>query len=443
VVTAYNGKAEISHMGDATRLTLWQLICFGALSLPIAMGGLVLVTFIPTFYAVDLGLGLGVVGAIFVFGRLLDVITDPLIGYLSDTTQSRFGPRRPWIVIGLPFFCLAAWALFSPPDSVSLTYLIVASGAYFLCYTIVDIPFSSIGLEISPFTDERSVLASTKGIFQVLGALIAALIPVIFALKTAPALNLTTQLLVGFCIIGLVLFLCFVPHRDRLVTAPRESLLKTLKQTWASRPYRFIIGAFLLAQTSSSFTIAISVLYVTNIIGAPELIGGFIGLVLLSSALFMPLWVWVSKRWSKKKAWMAAIIICCLLLSLVPFFGAGDVIPFAIYCTLIGGTYGCDAIMPTSMLADIVYAEEHAGKPRLAGLYLAVKNSVSKLTFVAPMGLAFPMLEFSGFVSGSENTPKSLLILLFFYALLPIVIKLCALALVIKMPRTETLGSKA
>ena len=41
------------------RLTVWQLICYGALSMPIAMGGLVLVTFIPTYYAVDLGLGLG------------------------------------------------------------------------------------------------------------------------------------------------------------------------------------------------------------------------------------------------------------------------------------------------------------------------------------------------------------------------------------------------
>ena len=437
---AQTTKTAFDFAGDPPRLTLWQLISFGALSLPIAMGALVLVTFIPTFYAVDLGLGLAVVGAIFVFGRLLDVITDPLIGYLSDTTESRFGPRRPWVVLGVPLFCCAAWALFSPPENVTLIYLIIASGAYFLCYTILDIPFSSIGLEISPFTDERSVLASVKGIFQVLGSLFAALIPIIFVLKTAPALAMTTKALIVFSIIGLALYLIFLPHRDRSVTTPRLGFVKTLKQTWVSRPYRFIIGAFFLAQTSTSFTAALTVLYVTNIIGTPELIGGFLGLVLIASAVFMPFWVWVSKRWSKKTAWVMAIIFCCILLIFPPFFGPNDVIPFAMFCVFIGGAYGCDAIMPTSMLADIVYAEERGGKPRLAGLYLAGKNSVSKLTFIAPMGLAFPILEFSGFVPDTENDPKSLFILAFFFALLPIIIKLCALAVVLKMPRTETLG---
>lgn len=97
--------------------------------------------------------------------------------------------------------------------------------------------------------------------------------------------------------------------------------------------------------------------------------------------------------------------------------------------------------MPTSMLADIVYSEERDGKARLAGLYLAGKNSVSKLTFVAPMGLAFPVLEFSGFTAGTDNSPKSLLVLVFFFAVLPILIKICALSVVLKMPDTETLGA--
>ena len=432
-------KVNTEAQSELPTLTVWQLICFGALSLPIAMGGLVLAAFIPTYYAVDLGLGLSLVGFIFVAGRLLDVITDPIIGYLSDKTQSPYGPRRPWIIIGLPFYCLAVWCLFSPPETATLTYLIIASGAYFLFYTIVDIPFSSVGLEISPYTDERSILASAKGIFQTLGAVFAALVPIIWALETGASLSLTAKLLIGFCVTGLCLFLMFVPHRDRTVTAHQQSFIKTFKQTWVSRPYRFIIGAFLLTQTSSAFTVALTVLYVTNIIGAPELIGIFICIVLLSSALFMPVWVWASKRWSKKIAWTASIIICCLLLSFTPYFGAGDIIPYAIFCAFIGGTTGCDAIMPTSMLADIVYADEHEGKPRLAGLYLAGKNSVSKLTFIAPMGLAFPILELAGFTSGSYNSPQTLFMLLFFYALLPILIKICALFIVLKMPNTETL----
>ncbi|MFK8035610.1 MAG: MFS transporter, partial [Hyphomicrobiales bacterium] len=94
----------------------WQLLCFGVLTTPIAMGGLALVMFVPTFYAIDMGLGLAFVGAVFVFGRVLDVVTDPLIGYFSDQTSSRFGPRIPWIIIGTPIYCLSVLLLFSPPE---------------------------------------------------------------------------------------------------------------------------------------------------------------------------------------------------------------------------------------------------------------------------------------------------------------------------------------
>ena len=407
------------------------------------MGGLVLVTFIPTYYAIDLGLGLGLVGAVFVFGRLLDVITDPLIGYLSDETRTHLGPRRPWVILSTPLFCFAALMLFVPPETASLTYLIIASGAYFLFYTALDVPFSCIGLEISPFVHERSVLASTKGIFQVLGALIAALIPIVFSLTTRPSLILTTQVLFGLSVFGLVIFLLFVPHRERAITVPRLGFITTLKLTWSSRPYRFLIGSFLIAQSSTALTAALTVLYVTHIIERPTLIGLFLGLVLISSALFLPVWVWISKRKSKKSAWLISIALCCLLLAVVPFFGKDDIVIFAIFCMLIGGCYGCDAIMPTSMLADIVYSEERDGKSRLAGLYLAMKNSVSKLTFIVPMGLAFPILELSGFISGSANTDRTLFVLIFFYALLPIALKTIAFFIVWKMPRTEFLRASA
>jgi GPH family glycoside/pentoside/hexuronide:cation symporter len=88
-------------------LTLWQLMCFGVLTMPLAMGGVAFALFIPTFYAVDVGLGLTAVGVIFAAGRLLDVFTDPAIGHLSDETRSRWGARRPWIILGAPLYCIA------------------------------------------------------------------------------------------------------------------------------------------------------------------------------------------------------------------------------------------------------------------------------------------------------------------------------------------------
>jgi len=432
-------KIKTASSIGVQKLTTWQLICLNALSMPVAMAGLVLVTFIPTYYATELGLGLGAVGAVFVFGRLLDVVTDPLIGFFSDQTQSRFGPRTPWMMLGLPGFCLAAWLLFAPPENASLLYLICASGLYFLFYTILDIPYSSIGLEISPHVHERSVIASFKALFQVMGALCAALIPLIFLEQTGASLSFTVKLVFVFSILGLSLFLIFVPRRDRIIKAPRRGFLTSLKITWASRPYRYLIGSFLIVQTANSLTIGLTVLFVTHIIGAPELIGAFVGLVILSSAFFLPIWVWISKRYSKKRAWTMSLITGSLVLATTPFLNQGDIIPFATLCAVLGAAIGCDAIMPTSILADIVYDGEETRDQRHAGLYLAMKNSVSKLTFIAPMGLAFPILDGVGFVSGEDNSSSALTTLLFFYAALPILLRLIAIFIIRKMPETESL----
>ena len=60
------------------------------------------IVFIPRFYASDVGVSLAVVGTIMIAVRIFDVVTDPLMGYVSDHTRGRFGRRRPWIVAATP-----------------------------------------------------------------------------------------------------------------------------------------------------------------------------------------------------------------------------------------------------------------------------------------------------------------------------------------------------
>jgi len=134
-----------------------------------------------------------------------------------------------------------------------------------------------------------------------------------------------------------------------------------------------------------------------------------------------------------------SLITGSLVLATTPFLNQGDIIPFATLCAVLGAAIGCDAIMPTSILADIVYDGEETRDQRHAGLYLAMKNSVSKLTFIAPMGLAFPILDGVGFVSGEDNSSSALTTLLFFYAALPILLRLIAIFIIRKMPETESL----
>ena len=93
-----NGGGQTASAGSPGRLGALQLASYGFLTMPLAMAGLALLTYLPTFFAIDMGLGLGLVGGLFAAGRLLDIVTDPLIGHLSDRTRGPHGPRRPWMV---------------------------------------------------------------------------------------------------------------------------------------------------------------------------------------------------------------------------------------------------------------------------------------------------------------------------------------------------------
>lgn len=414
------------------KLSVWQLICLNALSLPLGMAGLAFVTIIPTFYAMDIGFGLGLVGMIFVVGRLIDVITDPVIGHLSDKTQRRNGTRLPWVILSVPLFCLAVWFLFSPPASVSLVYLVLASSAYFFFVTVLDIPYSSIAIEISSHMHERSVIASYKGVAQVLGATLVAFIPFVFTLETNVSLVFIAKIVSVFCLISTILFVLFVPKREVRTSSKHPKIVHAIFLAWKNVTYRRLISVFFLIQTANALTAGLTVLFVTHIIGRPDLIGLYLGVLLLSSALFFPLWIWVSKRWSKKIAWSAAILLCCAMLTTAPFLDENNVIFMFGFCIVIGGAFGCDAIMPTSMLADIVYIKGSDQKPAQAGLFLAIKNAASKLTFIAPMGIAFPVLEWVGLKPNTGITSGVVLTLVLFYAVVPIGLRLIAL----KMLRT-------
>ncbi|AMO72855.1 MFS transporter [Sphingorhabdus sp. M41] len=417
----------MSSSDDNVRIfNVWQLTCFGLLTTPLAMAGLAMAMYLPTFYAVDMGLGLGLVGAIFVLGRLLDIVTDPLIGHWSDETRSRFGPRKPWMIAGVLGFSVAVYLFLAPPDTIGPAYLILASGLYFLFYTILDVPYSSIGLEISPDVHERSLLAGSKAIFQVVGAIVAAALPFIMGYSIGEALHVIAYAIIALCFIGLMLFLLFVPTPARTIDSPRLTPVEALKSVLSDRRYRYLLVSFLIVQTANSLVAGLMVLYVVHIVGAAELVGLFLAVLLLSSAAFLPLWIYLSKRYSKKTSWMAAILLCAFALALIPLVGRGDVTGAIILSIIIGSTFGSDAIMPTSMLADIVYEKEQEGNNRLGGLYLAVKNSVSKLSFIVPMGLAFPALGYIGFETTGADGPNAMLTFLFFYSALPILLRLIA-----------------
>ena len=102
-----------------TRLRWGRLVPYALPSLVTSVAALPLALFVPAFYADELGLPLASVGAAIAASRLLDVVTDPLIGSLSDRFDTRWGRRKPWMIIGTPLFLVSVWQVFVPGENPS------------------------------------------------------------------------------------------------------------------------------------------------------------------------------------------------------------------------------------------------------------------------------------------------------------------------------------
>ena len=98
--------------GDA--LSAVRLIAYSAPSLATSVAALPMVLFVPAYYSGELGVPLAAVGGAIAVSRLLDVVTDPLIGTLSDRVRTPLGRRKPWMALGLPIFLLSLWKIFLP-----------------------------------------------------------------------------------------------------------------------------------------------------------------------------------------------------------------------------------------------------------------------------------------------------------------------------------------
>ena len=128
-------------------------------------------------YAKYFGLELTTIAAIMLVARLFDGITDPIIGVLSDRYRYRSETRKPWIVFGCLSLLICSYFLYVPPIGVSATYFLVWFMAFYLAWTVVEIPHLAWGSEVATSLQERNKLFSLRVIFFYAGAIVFYVLP--------------------------------------------------------------------------------------------------------------------------------------------------------------------------------------------------------------------------------------------------------------------------
>lgn len=417
------------------------LLAYGLPGLPLAVLGLPLYVYLPVLYAKDVGLSLTVIGIVLLAARLFDTVIDPLVGIASDRFATRRGRRKPWIVAGVPLLSVSAWMLLVPAEQAGAGYLLAWSLFAYLGWTLIALPYTAMGAEISNDYHERSRLTAMREMFIIAGTLLAVIVPGYLEWQgtaRADAMHTVAVMVIVMLPVCIGALLVVVGESSSTHTRPPG-----LRASWEllrnNLPFRRLLLAYLLNGIANGLPATLFLLFVAHALDAARWSGLFLVAYFLSGILALPAWLALSRRIGKKRTWLVSMVWASLVFASVPLLGSGDVIAFGVICVLSGLSLGVDQALPASMQADVVDADTAAGGGSSAGLYFGFWSMATKLALALAAGIAFPLLDALGFdPSASADESQNVAALVALYAALPVFFKLCAAAVIRKFPIDET-----
>ncbi|MFN3233576.1 MAG: MFS transporter [Alphaproteobacteria bacterium] len=430
-------------VGSHTRLSKSTMFFYSLPQMPVMMGFLPFALILPAFYSGELGLDLALYSNILLIVSLFDVFTDALIGRVSDKTRSRFGRRRIWMVIGIPLMIFGTYKLYLPSGPIDGWYFFIWAMVMRFGWTLLTIPYWSWGAELSPDYQERSRITGSRAASGLIGTLLiwAVLLVGLFGFDmggTTASVNLIGIVIIIALPITVGLAVWRVPERQDIspTTIP---IWEGVKLMWQNGPLKRLILAFLVGYTSFAITFQLYIFYVTSILQAGSAWIWLLSMTTFIGVLAVPVWVTISKRTGKHRAWGAALIISAIVGPLYLLLGPGDVlyaIPILIVLAFASGTF--DA-MPNSMKADVIDLDTVMTGEDRAALYFSAWAFTQKLAQTIAGYLTLQGLALAGFVPalGPNNDPDGLLALKLIFAVVPSVFFIAAAAIAWNYPITE------
>ena len=409
------------------------MLLYGLPGLPLAILGIPLYVYLPPFYAEQLGVG--AVGLLLLAARLWDVVTDPVVGGLGDRLRVGIGRRKTLILLGVPLLMFGVDQLFRPPDAAGAGHLLFWSFATYLAWTMVALPYSAWGAELSRDYDQRSSITGSREGFVLAGMLIAIVLPALTLSdpeqSTGAALEQLAWLLWLSLPLAVLITLLTVPEpRSLLPPVPWRQGWQLLRD---NRAFLRLLIAYVLNGLANALPATLFLLFAQHVLQAEGQAGIMLVVYFVAGLAGIPLWLWIARRIGKHRAWALSMLWAAGIFIWVPLLGPGDAWLFIIICLFSGLSLGVDMALPASIQADMVDADTARGGGQRTGLFFGLWGMATKLALALAVGLAYPLLGLAGFEANASNT-DGVWALSLLYGLAPVPFKLAAVWLVWHFP---------
>jgi len=405
--------------------------------------------FYSLIYLTDtVGVSAALAGIAILVGKFWDAVTDPLVGFLSDRTRSRWGRRRPYLLFGAIPLLLAMWYFFSAPDFSSRQTAGFLWATFALCllntaYTVVNIPYGSLTPEITKDYQERTTLNGFRFSFAVIGTILGAavVIPIVELAGNTHTGYSIVGLLFGFIMAATILTTFFTVRETASTEQPRPKtkFFETFGVVFKNKTYLRLVAVYTMNLTGITFVQTMLVYYFKYIYQDEGMTTIAMLLLLGVAMLCVPISVLVAKRIGKKRTYQLALGIL-VLSCLAMFLFAHTLGMIFTFCVMVfaGVGIGFGYVPPFAMLPDVVEVDAIQTKTRKEGAYYGMWTFFSKIGVALAAALSGVFLGFAKFVPNIvDQTASALYTIRLLIGPVPALIFLLGIVLVQKYPLDE------
>ena len=432
------------------KLTLGTKVKYGLADLGFALITSAMQFFLLFYYTDVAGIDPALAGLALMVGKLTwDAINDPLFGYWSDRTRSRFGRRRIYMLIGAVPLGFAAWIMFSLPKgltgvpaflAVLLSFWLVDS-----FHTMTNTPYSALTPELTRDYNERASLTSIRMIFSVLGYILgAALTTILAGIFQGSGLNLQQAWSATGAVFGVVAMITIlvtafsIKEKPELAGEPSKlPAFKAVAISFKNKPFIILMIAFILSSFSFTVLTALVAYFITYQLNMPDQVSFVLLVMLVMIGLFLVPAKLISDKINKGPTYALGLFIASVAV-MTGFFFPHQPTPLIYVVAIVAGIgFSTQWVCPWSMLPDVVEYDEKMTGERREGIYYGLWAFLTKFTGALGVAVSGWALGLFGYVPNVEQTARALFGIRLFFSIVPAVVILISLPFLIWYPITR------
>jgi GPH family glycoside/pentoside/hexuronide:cation symporter len=376
-----------------------------------------------------LNVPVGIAGLLTTSVLIFDIITDPIVGYLSDRTHSRWGRRVPWMVIGALILSGGIIGLFGVPQSLSLSGTIIWVGGFFALatvgFTMVAIPYGATAGEMTQDPKERSTMMGFRMAFASVGILLGGAVIPQLAGGTREGHFIAAIYVAPIIILSIWGSLWSTRTAPRILSPSARGFMSTWLLVFKNKPFVILVclyGIMTLAIALITAGLPFAAIYLifdsgNSLLSPASTALGILSLLfacfVFGSILSQAFWVWMSARLGKVGALIFGLVIyIILLIAIFVNLPSVDIMLMAILFVVAGMTNGAYQQIPWAIYPDLMDITRSESGDAIEGAFSAIWLFGQKVAnAIAPLILSLILALFGWRESGegfTDQVPEAL-----------------------------------